>query len=128
VQSYSRHPHGLYIINGWLRVLTEDADTTGLGQTLLEALHHTEDGVKRLHESRERNLAAFLATVGVRTHGQFAKGTRSIGVAIRPPSESITFIPTEMAEPPARQRLSPDRRTGNRASNRLDRRCGRSSH
>ena len=92
VQSYSGSG-GLYIANGWIRTLAVDVDDTVLGQAVFEALHNSGDSIKAAAEGRERALAALLKAAGVRSYRKFVRGTRTVGVGVRPHSSSITFLP-----------------------------------
>jgi hypothetical protein len=93
VQSYSRSPDGLYVANGWLRIVAEDADNADVGQAILDTLRNTEDNAKCLSGTRERTLFASFHAAGVRSYRQYVTGARSISVATRPQSSSITFVP-----------------------------------
>jgi hypothetical protein len=91
VQSYSGS--GLYIANGWIRVLALDVADAELGQAVFEALHNSGDSITAAAEGRERALAALLKAAGVRSYRKYVTGTRTVSVGVRPNSSSITFLP-----------------------------------
>jgi hypothetical protein len=78
ITSNSRDINGVYVINGWLEILSADASDEALGRSIRTGLSRTEDGVAAPpHDDpdRSRALAALVRAAGARTYTAFVRAS-----------------------------------------------------
>lgn len=88
--SYSKEPSRLSFPNGWYRTLPADAADENLGQTCLDALARSEDGVSEPFK-REWEL------LGYRNNSAYLKGAQSVSLDSLPGSETVSIVPLRRA-------------------------------
>jgi hypothetical protein len=97
ITSNSRDINGVYVINGWLEVLSADAMDEALGRSIRTGLSETEDGVAaQPHDdpNRSRALAALVRAAGVHTYMAFVRaGTLAVDVWTTGDDRGIRITP-----------------------------------
>lgn len=80
VASYSKTTAGLWVMNGWLRQLHQEADDEGLGETILSALDASENDTA-VSVPDPNPDAPLLKMLGLRSYGVFMVGTQCVRVS-----------------------------------------------